>query len=288
MQLRVLTHADVKIWVLLDRLDEVFPRRSQLERTALRALLRATRNFPTERVRIKIFLRDDILENVVLGGEGFTALSHVEARCAPKLQWGAKEIMLMIAKRFSANPRVRSQCAIAKSRIDDNDMEHAEEVFYRIFPAQVVSGKNQSATGDWIYHHCEDGRGVVTPRDVIDLLEFAVKAQIDYLQRGSDADQDSLIGALALKEALIELSKKKCRTYLQAEFPNFWPDIRKFEHAKAEHNSDSLQKLLGKNCQEKVDDLIAIGFFEKRPQSKSFIIPFLFRPGLAIRQGKAF
>lgn len=285
---RLLINAEVKLWVLLDRLDEVFPRRTPLERTALRALLRATRNFPPERIRIKIFLRDDILENVVLGGEGFTALTHVEARCAPTLKWGAKEINLMIVKRFSANHRVRRLCAIAKSRIDDNEMEHADEVFYRIFPTQVVSGKNQSATSDWIYHHCEDGRGVVTPRDVIDLLEFAVKAQIDQLQRGARPDADCVIGSQALKDALVDLSKKKCRTYLQAEFPQFWPDLRKFENAKAEHNNQSLQKLLGKNYHEKIDDLLAIGFLQKRPQSKSFIIPFLFRPGLAVRQGKAF
>ena len=76
---RVLVHARVKIWILLDRLDEVFPRRTALERTALRALLRATRNFPSEQIRIKIFLRDDILESVVLNPEGFTALSHIGA-----------------------------------------------------------------------------------------------------------------------------------------------------------------------------------------------------------------
>ena len=119
-------------------------------------------------------------------------------------------------------------------------------------------------------------------------LEFAVKAQIEQLQRGAHPEPDCVIGSQALKEALVELSKKKCRTYLQAEFPQFWADIRRFENAKAEHNNQSLQKLLGKDCHEKIDDLLAIGFLQKRPLSKSFIIPFLFRPGLAVRQGKAF
>ena len=183
---------------------------------------------------------------------------------------------------------MRAAIGIVKSRIDDNDMEHAHEVFYRIFPKQVVSGRRQSATADWIYHHCEDGRGVVTPRDVIDLLEFAVKSQIDHLRRGADPEADCLLGSQALKDALIELSKKKCRTYLQAEFPKFWPDIKKFENSKAEHNGESLANLLGKSWQEKVDDLIAIGFLQKRPQSNSYLIPFIFRPGMAVRQGKGF
>jgi len=282
----VLKKADLKLWIMLDRLDEVFPRRTKLEQIALRALLRTTRNFPTEMIRIKLFLRDDIFENVLLGIEGFTALSHVEARRAPSLRWGISEIKLMIVKRFSANPRLRHFCKVDKARVEQNDMEHANEIFDTIFPPQVVPGKNQSSTTDWIYHHCEDGRAAVTPCDVIDLLEFAIKAQVDQLQRGVDPG-GHLISGVALKEAHNELSKKKCRTYLEAEFPGFWRDIKRFENAKAEHNEKSLQQLLGPKWSEKTEDLVGLGFLSKRPGG-SYIIPFLFRAGMGIRQGKAF
>ena len=285
--LKVLKKAGVKIWIMLDRLDEVFPRRTKLERKALRALLHTTRSFPTASIRIKIFLRDDIFENVLVGHEGFTALTHIEARRSPTLCWSAKDIQMLIVKRFAANSRVRSFFHIDKRRIEQNDMEHAVEVFTKMFPGQVVPGKRQSETLDWLYYHCADGRGVVTPRDVIDLLEFALKAQVDNLNRGVEKPE-CLIGALAFKEAFGELSKKKCRTYLVAEFPEFWPDIKKFENSKAEHNEESLAKLLGSKWQEKVEDLLALGFLQHKPKSKTYVVPFIFRSGMSLRQGKAF
>jgi hypothetical protein len=284
--LKVLTAAGVKLWIMLDRLDEVFPRRTKLERTALRALLRTTRNFPTYSIRIKLFLRDDIFESVLLGKDGFTALSHIEARKAPTLSWGKKELQLLIVKRFAANARIRAAYSISARQIADNDMHYADEIFNRMFSAQVASGKKQANTLQWICNHCQDGRGVITPRDVIDLLEFAIKAQVMNLRRGTTVTP-SLIEAQAFKDALVELSKKKCRTYLEAEFPEFWPSIRKFENSKAEHCDKTLQRLLGDKWADIVEDLTAIGFIQKRPLKNAYVIPFIFRAGLNIRQGKA-
>lgn len=282
----LLKHCDLRLWIMLDRLDEVFPRRTKLEQIALRALLRTTRNFPTETIRIKLFLRDDIFENVLLGSDGFTALSHIEARRAPTLRWGIMEIKMMIIKRLCTSSRVRMFCQADKRRIQENDVEHIKEVFDRIFPPQVMPGKNQSSTIDWIYHHCEDGRGTVTPRDVIDLLVFALKAQAGYLQAGAPISTHLITGQ-ALKEGLSELSKKKCRTYLEAEFPDFWRDIKRFENSKAEHNKDSLGHLLGAKWAEKAEHLVGLGFLQQRPGG-TWIVPFVFRAGMGIRQGKAF
>ena len=57
-----------------------------------------------------------------------------------------------------------------------------QEVFYRVFPPTVHSGPNQSPTLRWIYNHVKDGRDVVTPRDVIDLLTRATQRQRDELE----------------------------------------------------------------------------------------------------------
>jgi hypothetical protein len=283
----VLQKAGVGIWIMLDRLDEVFPRRTKLERNALRALLRTTRNFTTPLIRIKIFLRDDIFENILNGNDGFTALSHIEARKAATLSWGPEEIQLLIVKRIAHNLMVRRLYTIDNDLISKNDMSYAAEVFYKLFPLQVMSGKNQSKTLDWIYHHCKDGCGVVTPRDVIDLLEFALKSQMEHLQRGV-CDVTYLVGAQALREALVKLSVKKCRTYLEAEFPGFWPFIKCFKGHKAEHNSTSLEHLLGGKWNSIVDDLVSIGFLMHRPRAGTYLVATLFRAGMDIRQGKAF
>ena len=86
----VLAKARLSLWLMVDRLDEIFPRRSDVERKALRGLLRATRYFTSSTIRAKVFLRDDMLEQVVRTPEGFTALTHVTVRQADTLRWTQK------------------------------------------------------------------------------------------------------------------------------------------------------------------------------------------------------
>jgi len=99
----MLKKAGLNLWLMIDRLDEIFPRRSSLETRALRALLRTLRIFESQDIRVKIFLRDDILEQVVSDGRGFTALTHVTARASDTLRWDQNQILTMIIKRLYAN-----------------------------------------------------------------------------------------------------------------------------------------------------------------------------------------
>lgn len=69
------------IWILLDHLDVVFKRRSPEEARALRALLKVLYAFTNENLKLKIFLRDDILEAISSDEhEPLAALSHITAR----------------------------------------------------------------------------------------------------------------------------------------------------------------------------------------------------------------
>jgi hypothetical protein len=99
----VLDTSGLSLWLMVDRLDEIFPRRSDVERTALRGLLRAMRYFASATIRVKIFLRDDMLEQVVRTDSGFTALTHVTVRQADTLRWTQDQILAMVVKRFFAN-----------------------------------------------------------------------------------------------------------------------------------------------------------------------------------------
>ena len=58
----LLKRTNLSIWLMIDRLDEIFPRRTTLETLALRGLLRCLRLFSTDLIRVKIFLRDDMLD----------------------------------------------------------------------------------------------------------------------------------------------------------------------------------------------------------------------------------
>jgi hypothetical protein len=286
---RIVEKATVSLWLMVDRLDEVFPRRSDLERRALRGLLRAMRFFSTKHIRVKVFLRDDMLDQVVRSKDGFTALTHITARQADTLRWTEEQILCMVVRRIFANQDVADYLRVDRERLNAN-AEYRLECFYRVFPPQVHRSAKQSSTLSWMYKRCSDGRGVVTPRDVLDLLMRAKQKQQDDCAANGDGTSTSMIGSSALQYGLEELSKRKRQTYLEAEFPHLWKHIEKFVGGKTEYDERSIQKILGKDWKATADDLVSIGLFAKkqtRDNTPVYWVPFLYRDGLDLTQGRA-
>jgi len=283
----ILASAKLSLWLMVDRLDEIFPRRSNVERNALRGLLRASRYFVSSSIRIKIFLRDDMLEQVVLQPEGFTALTHITARQADTLRWNEEQILTMIVKRFCANKRFTNYLAVNKDKTD-SDPGYRKLVFEKIFPPTVFKGPKQSSTIRWICNRCADGRGVVTPRDVLDLVIRAKQRQADILAGDPDGTSDHVIGPEAVQYGFEELSKKKKNTYLQAEFPHLWSYMDAFTGGKTEYSAESIQAMLGKNWQATAEHLIAVGFFSKRMKGRDevYSIPYVYWHCMNLTRGK--
>lgn len=284
----ILTKADLYLWLMVDRLDEVFPRRSKTETKALRGLLRTLQIFSSNRIRIKIFLRDDILGQIAGGSQGFTGLTHVTARQADRLQWSEDQILTLIVRRLAASGPLRDYLKIDRDRLAASPA-YQKSVFYRVFPETVHAKPNQSPTLKWIYAHTKDGRDVVTPRDVIDLLTKAKQKQQDDFQNDPTGTSDWIIGSAAILYGHKELSKRKKDTYLKAEFPHFWPNIEKFEKGKTEYSESAMRKLLGRNSESLIKDLLGIGLLSETNAKgeRWFKFPFLYREGLELTQGKA-
>ena len=284
----ILKRSQLSLWLVIDRLDEIFPRRSELERIALRGLLRTLRIFSSESIRVKIFLRDDMLEEVISSGEGFPALTHITARQADTLRWTEEQILSIVIKRICADNTIAIFFDIDNSRLDAS-AEYREESFYKLFPPTIHKGTKQSTTLRWIYTRCADGNGVVTPRDVIDLLSRAKQKQLDEMLANSAGTSEWLIGPLAIQYGLQELSNRKKLTYLEAEFPHLWKHIMKFIGGKTEYSEKVLKKVLGDDWNSIADDLVSIGLLAKtiRGDSPVYSIPFLYRHGLNLTQGKA-
>ena len=284
----VLRKAELSLWLMIDRLDELFPRRSALERLALRGLLHAMSTFSSETIRVKVFLRDDMLQNVVRGENGFTALTHITARQADTLRWTEDQILTMVVKRIFANKELVEYLKVDLARLDAS-ARYRNEIFYRVFPQKVHKGPKQSATLKWLYNRCADGRNVVTPRDVIDLLSRAKQRQQDDFRANAAGTSEWLIGPTALQYGLEQLSMRKRLTYLEAEFPHLWPHIEKFVGGKTEYSEPAMGKALGKNWKSISEDLVSVGLFNKTTRKKQpvYLIPFLYRKGLEVTQGRA-
>jgi hypothetical protein len=134
-----------------------------------------------------------------------------------------------------------------------------------------------------------DGKGVVTPRDVLDLVTKAKQHQQNEFNQTPVSESPWLIGPKAIQHGLEELSKHKRHTYLQAEFPHLWPYIEKFEGGKTEYDEQSLQKLLGKKWESICSDLLSIGVLGKsgRGDQVTYWFPYVYRKSLGLTQGRA-
>ena len=284
----ILKKTSLSMWLMIDKLDDIFLRRSDLETRALRGLLRVTRLFTTPIIRIKIFLRDDMLEQIVSQGNGFTALTHVTARQADTLRWSEEQILTMLVKRLFANESLCRYLGVDKERLKASQ-DYREECFHKVFPPKVHSGDNQSSTLRWMYNHTMDGKGVVTPRDIIDLVTKAKQAQTDQFQQTPDLEAPYLINSDMIQHGLRELSKRKRDTYLKAEFPHLWPHIEKFVGGKTEYAENAIRALLGNRWEQICKDLISIGVIKKieRSEKNFYAFPYVYRYGLELAQGRA-
>jgi len=282
----ILSKTRLSLWLMIDRLDEIFLRRSDLELRALRGLLRATRLFTTPLIRVKIFLRDDMLEQIVSYGNGFTALTHITARQADTLRWSEEQILNFLIKRLFADESLCKYLDIDKTRLDASQ-DYREECFYKVFPPKVHSGPNQSATLRWMYHHTMDGNGAVTPRDILDLVTKAKQGQTDLFQQTLEAESPHLISSDMIQYGLQELSKRKRDTYLKAEFPHLWGHIEKFHGGKTEYAGSAIRSLLGQDWEQICKDLVSIGVIKKKTVKGrvSYTFPYVYRHGLNLAQG---
>ena len=286
---RVLRRIGYALWLMVDRLDELFPRRSATETRALRGLLRTLRIFESQELRVKVFLRDDIFQQIVSNGRGFVALTHVTSRGADTLRWSEDQILTMITKRLFAHEELGRYLDVDRSRLDASQ-DYRKEAFYRVFPPTVGRGPKNSPTLRWIYNHVKDGCGVVTPRDVIDLLTKAKVRQQDEFKSDPSGQTEYLIGPQAIRYGLRELSIKKRTTYLEAEFPHLWKHISKFVGKKTEYCEAAARSLFGENWHSIIDSLASVGVLTKgtsRDGGTSYKIPQLYRAGLQLTQGRA-
>jgi hypothetical protein len=282
----ILERAGLNLWFMVDRLDEIFPRRSDVETRALRGLLRVLRIFTSPAIRVKIFLRDDILEQIVEEKE-FIALTHVLGRKANPLKWTEDEILCLIVRRLFASKPLAQYLKVSPQRL--SSVEEAREAFYKVFAPAIYRGDRRRTTLGWIYSRAGDGRGVVTPRDVIDMIKNAVQHQQELLKGDPDGECDVLLTSAAIRAGFERMSKDKATNYIKAEFRHIAHHIERLR-GRAIRNSYPQQMLQSMFAREPdgnrvIMNLVSMGILTpERKRTDGMIryrIPFLYRASLA-------
>ncbi len=278
----VLSELNVQVWVILDRLDESFIGRPDIEIPALRALIRSFMDITAyAHIRLKLFVRSDLFRKITQ--DGFVNLTHVNAR-KTEIIWEDEDLLDLLCQRLRKNNHdlLRS--------LGVNRMGNAT-LFRTLFPEKFDPNRNQ-LTWKWMLSQIRDGNGVKAPRNLIDLC---VLSQEEQLRKERRIVRDyipgiSLIDADSIKKASVRLSELRLQDTLLAEYAqDVKVLINAFRNRKAEHNDQSLADMFHVDIEQArlyARALMDIGFFESIEDT--YKIPFLYRAGLKITQGKAF
>ena len=286
---RAFASAGLKLWIALDRLDVAFADNLDLEQNALRALFSVYLDLRSvQSVVLKIFLRSDIWRRITKAG--FREASHIVRTVT--IRWNTQSLLNLVVQRALNNQVIREFYVVTPDTIL-GDSEQQEIFFYRVFPDKVEGGEKKPRTFDWILSHTRDSSDEVAPRELIHLLAEAQAAQLKRFETGfAEPHGEALFDRPCLKEAMLPVSKVRLEQTLLAEHPDLREIILKLEGEKTEQTLGSLSRIWDVREEEAATlaaQLVDVGFFQK-PDSKenpSFWVPFLYRPGLEMVQGRA-
>lgn len=274
---------DIKLWVLLDRLDEAFQGYQDVEVPALRALFRTYLDMTSlDFLRLKLFVRKDLFRKITEGG--FVNLTHINSKKV-EIVWEEDDLLNMLCRRIRKKKFMNSIGFLSDDRGD-------KDLFYKVFPSQVDSGTRKPETLTWIMSRIRDGNNIRPPRNLLDLVLNALQAQFRREERDGRpfVSNDPLIESESLRKAQKKLSADRVQDTLFAEAGgDLVASLEQFRDQKAEQNRQTIAKLLGlseADAMSRIRRLVELGFLEEI--GASYKIPMLYREGLNITQGKAF
>lgn len=285
----VLANEDLKLWLLLDRLDVAFTASPDLEANALRALFRV---YPLigslSHIRLKIFLRSDIWNEITVGG--FRETSHLTRRM--NITWDPASLLKLIVQRL-----IQSSLLVNETGADplavSTSAEAQQEFFDQVFPRQVDAGTRRPATFDWAISRTEDGKGIAAPRELIHLFTVVRDRQLDRINTGEAVIPDEeFFEPQAFRDAHQEVSEIRLQATIYPEYPwlRLWLEALRGQRTLQDINS--LEDTWGTTrpeSEERIKRLVDVGFFQPRGTitERTYWVPFLYRPALEMVQGAA-
>jgi hypothetical protein len=277
-----------RMWLLFDKIDELYPGDRAERQRALEALLTATmslrRSFP--RIEPKIFLRSDIWPTL-----SFTNKTHLQDKQV-RLNWSRKQIVDLILKGAAASPGIenlvrQSVPAFSLASIESLSRSQAIKALAAIMPARLKSHGEDHETSTWLFERIRDAHGDAFPRDIVFWLNYA--ADFERKSTGRTNASDKLLRQDTLSTAYAKVSKARREAFL-AEFPGLQAHFDRFEGQEGPQFSRQelygLMRDLSPAEDEMLRALHEVGVL--RPldggvmTASCFEVPLLYREGLSL------
>lgn len=269
-----LERLDLRCWVIFDRLDEAFPENRDLERTALRGLMRAHLDACSygSRFRSKLFLRLDLFERITEEA-GFVNATHLRPL---RISWDSDAILHMVARRLlesEDDPSRREQIE------GDIDTVHGRR---RICRSILPDNVNNVQSLVWLMLVTVDASREFNPRNVLSLLRFARAEALNIAVREQET-QGPLIPARALAAAFRQLSVSRLQDTLFSESASARKYIERLRGRVTKFTRNELARQLrvrGDELEAIINELRYVGFL--RLDEDNLVVPPLFRPALFV------
>ncbi|MCA9994637.1 MAG: hypothetical protein KDE56_02745 [Anaerolineales bacterium] len=284
---KFLAQTNQRIWIILDRLDEIIIGSESSEAIVLKGLLLGYRDVSDlKSVKIKIFLRDDVYERVTQLGQ-FPALTHIRSKATQPIRWSLEDLMHLVVRRLVENKPIRP---LIRFRELSGPAEY-RNVFYTIFPDRIDKGR--AAEGfKWIVDRIKDGNDVATPRDLLSVLERARTTQLEKVEKKEPLPPgEQIFDADTIRKAVKLVAEENLTTRIYAEYPDLKQPILRFSGGKADHSIETLQDTLKEFYNsEMLQRLKSVGFLYQRERKgyKVWTIPFFYSFALDVKRGFAF
>lgn len=273
-----------KVWILLDKIDELFSDKSEIRVKCIEGLFLTLIDFQSRysNIKLKIFVRSDIWSEL-----NFVNKSHLADKQV-KLEWNSYDLKRMIVKRGCLNDKIKEYVRV-EGGIQDIE-GRIDEVFDLLFAKKPYSGSREALTINHMIDRIEDGQGGRYPRELINFCNEAVNSEKETMRiSGVSGSMPPVITGNSILKAFPVVSKNKVQTYL-SEFGALREHFKRFEgQTKATFTKAELIDLM-RGLQPEGDDMLR-QLYETgilRPNTSSIIasanyeVPRLFRIGLGM------
>lgn len=280
-----LTQIGYSLWVCFDRLDEFFADDPNLERLALRALLRTHSDLRSlaPHVRLKLFLRNDILTRITRES-GFVNLTHLRV---VDLKWSRDDITTVVADRAWQSPKFQAFFNGGEP-CPEGDRPRSRDVVGNLLPTRMAYYTRDVKPGFiWAVDQMMDGTRSINPRNVLALMSECRKRQIEAFVSSSPRGTpggDHLISGDTLKRAVVTVGRRRIIDTLYPEHNSLRDVIERFRFGPRVYNLGQLTTQLNINPDDAyatIRDLDEAGFLQ-RSGPDQWIVASLYAAALDI------
>ena len=277
----------LRVWLLFDNLDELFPLRREKRAEILSALFSVSNQVrgSFDAVEPKLFIRSDIWNDLE-----FTNKSHWVGK-ELDLSWSPEQLAALMLKRALAAKPIEERLARALPQLTGPTAVEKLSYPERQAALHLLFEPTLSADGwpswQWMLDRARDGQFGPLPRE---LITFGMEARAAQLEGRFDAG-GALISGEAVRKAYPVVSRLRCETFL-AEFPELREHFQRFRgQTTPRFHRAQLEGVVMKDLEpsgkEMVEALCEAGVIQPadgqhRGVANEFDVPLLYRPGLGL------